>query len=125
MNETLKQNRLQRDHVEGSCSYVTEDQSNANHCPNKVYLYKLHCFLLLLHIGPLYLVCTGKICSGNHILGGNMEINSGNVFRSLKKFVTWHIHCACIDRCTLSHFCNKKKVHLWMYCRCAKLQIFV
>ncbi|XP_066312252.1 probable serine/threonine-protein kinase SIS8 isoform X2 [Miscanthus floridulus] len=35
MNETLKQNRLQRDHVEGSCSYVTEDQSNANDCPNK------------------------------------------------------------------------------------------
>ncbi|KAL6614750.1 hypothetical protein ACP70R_037020 [Stipagrostis hirtigluma subsp. patula] len=34
MNETLKQNRLQRDHVEGSCSYVTEDQSNANDCPN-------------------------------------------------------------------------------------------
>ncbi|XP_008655169.1 uncharacterized isoform X3 [Zea mays] len=35
MNETLKQNRLQRDHVEGSCSYVMEDQSNTNDCPNK------------------------------------------------------------------------------------------
>ncbi|XP_062206482.1 serine/threonine-protein kinase EDR1-like [Phragmites australis] len=34
MNETLKQNRLQRDHVEGSCSYVTGGQSNANDCPN-------------------------------------------------------------------------------------------
>ncbi|KAG2599738.1 hypothetical protein PVAP13_5KG434300 [Panicum virgatum] len=34
MNETLKQNRLQRGHVEGSCSYVTEDESNANDCPN-------------------------------------------------------------------------------------------
>ncbi|XP_062217685.1 serine/threonine-protein kinase EDR1-like [Phragmites australis] len=35
MNETLKQNRLQRDHVEDSCSYVTEDQSNVNYCPTK------------------------------------------------------------------------------------------
>lgn len=59
MNETLKQNRLQRDHVEGSCSYVMEDQSNTNDCPNKVYLYKLHCFLLP-HIGPPYLMWTGE-----------------------------------------------------------------
>lgn len=55
MNETLKQNRLQRDHVEGSCSYVTEDQNNANDCPNDVHLYKLHRFYFL-HICPLYLV---------------------------------------------------------------------
>ncbi|EEE55164.1 hypothetical protein OsJ_02979 [Oryza sativa Japonica Group] len=35
MNETLKQNRLQRDHVnEGSPSYVGEDQNNASDCPN-------------------------------------------------------------------------------------------
>uniref|UniRef100_A0A0D9V417 Protein kinase domain-containing protein n=1 Tax=Leersia perrieri TaxID=77586 RepID=A0A0D9V417_9ORYZ len=35
MNETLKQNRLQRDHVnEGSSSYVREDQSNSTDCPN-------------------------------------------------------------------------------------------
>lgn len=35
MNETLKQNRLQRDHVnEGSCSYIREDQSNTNDCPD-------------------------------------------------------------------------------------------
>uniref|UniRef100_A0A0E0JMB1 Protein kinase domain-containing protein n=1 Tax=Oryza punctata TaxID=4537 RepID=A0A0E0JMB1_ORYPU len=35
MNETLKQNRLQRDHVnEGSSSYVREDQNNASDCPN-------------------------------------------------------------------------------------------
>ncbi|TVU35574.1 hypothetical protein EJB05_17472 [Eragrostis curvula] len=34
MNETLKQNRLQRDDVEGSCSYATEDQNNATDCPN-------------------------------------------------------------------------------------------
>jgi hypothetical protein len=39
MNETLKQNRLQRDDVEGSCSYVTEDQNN-NDCPNNVHFYK-------------------------------------------------------------------------------------
>ncbi|PWZ11812.1 Serine/threonine-protein kinase CTR1 [Zea mays] len=76
MNETLKQNRLQRDHVEGSCSYVMEDQSNTNDCPNKVYLYKLHCFHLL-HIGPLYLVRTRKICSGNHIIGFFGEVFRG------------------------------------------------
>jgi hypothetical protein len=96
MNETLKQNRLQRDHVEGSCSYVMEDQSNTNDCPNKVYLYKLHCFHLL-HIGPLYLVRTRKICSGNHIIGGNMETNSENVFRSLED--------------VLFHFCQNNYIY--------------
>ncbi|KAK3165049.1 hypothetical protein QOZ80_1AG0028300 [Eleusine coracana subsp. coracana] len=34
MNETLKQNRLQRDDVEGSCSYDTEGQNNVNDCPD-------------------------------------------------------------------------------------------
>jgi hypothetical protein len=27
----------------------------------------------------------GKICGGNHILGGNMETNSKNIFWSFKK----------------------------------------
>lgn len=35
MNETLKQNRLQRDHVnDGSCSYIGEDKNDANDGPN-------------------------------------------------------------------------------------------
>ncbi|GJM93602.1 hypothetical protein PR202_ga10169 [Eleusine coracana subsp. coracana] len=37
MNETLKQNRLQRDDVEGSCSYDTEGQNNVNVCPDNIY----------------------------------------------------------------------------------------
>lgn len=37
-----------------------------------------------------------------------METNSENVFRSPENFVTWHIHCECVGRCTLLHFCEKE-----------------
>lgn len=51
MNETLKQNRLQRDHVnDGSCSYIGADESNANDCPNNVH----SCFIVVcLYVGFL------------------------------------------------------------------------
>jgi hypothetical protein len=54
MNETLKQNRLQRDHVnDGSCSYIGEDKSNANDGPNDVHA----CFIVyILYVGFSYLL---------------------------------------------------------------------
>jgi hypothetical protein len=70
------------------------------------------CIVFFFPILVLLTLCgQGKICSGNHILGGNIETNSKNIFRLLKKIVTWHIHYACIDRCTLSHFCKKMYIY--------------
>lgn len=34
---------------------------------------------------PVKIMIKGKICGGNHILGGNMETSSKNVFRSFQK----------------------------------------
>jgi hypothetical protein len=52
MNETLKQNRLQRDHVnDGSCSYIGEDKSNANGGPDDVHAtFIVFCSLCCLFI---------------------------------------------------------------------------